>query len=167
MSAGSVQVSPLQMKALLFDEVHIQALHGTNDWKERWAPDFKFQDTPIALDVSVSGKPDKKEDEPSREYRVSVRLRVYEEPEASQKPPYFINVCANAWFVVMDDYPADRCLTLVEVNGASLVIGAIREEVARVTSRCHLGTLMLPTLRVVPGAPESEPPNTDQDDKSR
>ena len=156
MASGYVDVSPLQMKLLLFEKVHVEARYAPDQSDKQWAPNFEFQDTPIALDVSVAEKPGKVDGESTREYRVAVQLRVYEDPESSQNPPYSVDVSANAWFHVDPRYKSDQCLTLVEVNGASLVIGAIREEVARVTSRSHLGTLTLPTLRVVPSKNDKE-----------
>jgi hypothetical protein len=49
-------------------------------------------------------------------------------------------------FLLHPDYPADKRNTLMQITGASLAYGMIRETVANLTARGPHGTYLLPSV---------------------
>ncbi|MFM8831922.1 MAG: hypothetical protein ACKOHM_13075 [Spartobacteria bacterium] len=60
--------------------------------------------------------------------------------------PYYGDVVVEMRFLVHPDYPADKRNTLMQVNGASLAYGMVRETVANLTARGPHGTHLLPSV---------------------
>lgn len=81
---------------------------------------------------------------------VEMTVAIPNDPEDGKRAPYTLDIQAQAWIEVVDTIPSDKRREFVEVNGASLILGAIRELVLQVTGRSGLGPMLLPTLRFTP-----------------
>ena len=148
--AAAVVASPLQLRHLVFSRVCVAADFKAGEAIELRAPEFDFEGVEIRVRIGVAALEEENPD--PRGYRVDVELQIPNAPGGERRSPYSVDVHVQGWFEVVADLPAERRLSIVEVNGASMVIGAIRDEVARITSRSAFGTLTLPTLRIVPEA---------------
>lgn len=147
----TLTLSPLQLRQLLFKRVSIEAVFPVQEAQSHSAPSFDFTDTEIQLNVEL-GEREQDDLGAPYEYRMGVELKLIPSEAAKPQAPYRIDVAAQAWLSFYDHAtPPERRRSIVEVNGASIVIGAIREEIARITARSTLGTLTLPTLRIIPG----------------
>jgi len=161
--AAAVVASPLQLRHLVFSRVCVAADFKAGKALELRAPEFDFEGVEIRVRIGVAVL--EEADPGPRGYRVDVELQIPNSPGGERRSPYSVEVHAQGWFDVVADLPPERRLSIVEVNGASMVIGAIRDEVARITSRSAFGTLTLPTLRIVPetvtarAAEETSPSN--------
>ena len=60
--------------------------------------------------------------------------------------PYHGDVLVEMRFLVHPDYPADKRNNLMQVTGASLAYGMVRETVANLTARGPHGTHLLPSV---------------------
>ena len=60
--------------------------------------------------------------------------------------PYHGDVLVEMRFLVHPDYPADKRNNLMQVTGASLAYGMVRETVANLTARGPHGTYLLPSV---------------------
>jgi hypothetical protein len=60
--------------------------------------------------------------------------------------PYHGDVVAEMRFLIHPDYPAEKRNTLMQVTGASLAYGMVRETVANLTARGPHGTHLLPSV---------------------
>ncbi|MGT2509178.1 hypothetical protein [Cupriavidus basilensis] len=88
---------------------------------------------------------DHAEGEEPRDYMVSMAIQVSDGPE--KVIPYKVDVACVGYFSIPHAFPeADRREDIAVVNGASLLYGAIREQVSSITSRCWYGELQLPSL---------------------
>lgn len=58
--------------------------------------------------------------------------------------PYHGDVVVEMRFLIHPDYPADKRNTLMQVTGASLAYGMVRETVANLTARGPHGAYLLP-----------------------
>jgi hypothetical protein len=88
------------------------------------------------------------------ELEVLVASAIPEQPAA-----YHAEVTARGRFRVHDAYPKDKVEMLVNVNGASILYGAIREMLTNLTARCPHGAFLLPSVSFVPdggSAPENK-----------
>lgn len=148
--AAAVVPSPLQLRHLVFSRVCVTADFKAGKPTELRAPEFDFEGVEVRVRIGVAVH--QEEDPAPREYRVDVELKIPNSPGGERRSPYTVDVHAQGWFEVVAELAVARRLSIVEVNGASMVIGAIRDEVARITSRSAFGTLTLPTLRIVPEA---------------
>ncbi|MFE8031902.1 hypothetical protein [Thiohalocapsa marina] len=146
----TLTLSPLQLRQLLFTRVRVEARYSAEEAPSHWAPSFDFSDTEIQLNVEMG---ERENDDPSvgHDYRMGVRLQLVPSESEDNGIPYLVDVEASAWLRFIDQsLAAAKRRSVVEVNGASMIIGAIRDEVARITARSALGTLTLPTLRIIP-----------------
>lgn len=69
---------------------------------------------------------------------------------------YRIAIDAFALVLVRPDFPKADRLKLLQINGASMLYGALRDYVLTVTGRGVLPPLYLPTLRFVDGSEGTE-----------
>lgn len=87
-------------------------------------------------------------DDPLKKMLVLQVTLTAEDPAAP--PPYEVDVTARGFFRVHEGYPKDRADLLIEVNGASILYGAVRELVSNFTARSMRGTLILESLSFAP-----------------
>lgn len=133
-------LSPLQLKAHRFTQLHLEAV-------PQGVPG-----TPVELENRLSwGRLEKS----PLEWRVE--LHVSFAPSESQPGPYKGSADVIGFFEVAESWPEENRETLVTVNGASLLYGAIREMILTLSSRCSHGEFLLPTLRFSPPEQEAAP----------
>jgi len=143
-----LEMSPLQLKEMLYKKVLIEAAVDLTEVENYWAPTFDFHGVKMVTDLSVGVARDQQDD--PRHFMVEMKVAIPNEPEDGKRAPYTIDIQAQAWIEVADGIPKDKRREIVEVNGASLILGAVRELVLQVTGRSGLGPMLLPTLRFLP-----------------
>lgn len=148
-----VQLSPLQMKHLIFTKIVVELADSLEKTGELWAPNFDMNGVTVLAEISTA-MPDDQVNDPIN-FMVTMRLAILNEKENSKKSPYKIDISAQAWFEISSGIEIEKREDLVRVNGASLIMGAIRELVIQLTSRSGFGALTLPTLRFMPAAQAS------------
>jgi len=77
----------------------------------------------------------------------AVSVRVFLDNESSDNPPYFFHIEAFGIFVLASDLPSEASQQLATTSGA-ILIGAIRERLADLTSRGPWGGFMIPPIPV-------------------
>lgn len=145
-----VQLSPLQMKHLIFTKIVVELADSLEKTNELWAPNFDMNGVIVQTEISTA-MPDDQIGNPIN-FMVTMRLSILNEKENSKKSPYKIDIAAQAWFDISTGIEVSKRDDLVRINGASLMMGAIRELVIQLTSRSGFGALTLPTLRFMPAA---------------
>lgn len=148
MPADTLSASPLQLKQLFFARIHVEAESGDKFPDGVWAPEFDFSGVRFGHHIEVT--PAQKLENDRFQYVVAVVFQVFNEDDEAKACPYMLDIEARALFEMraMDD--EERRDNLVRVNGASMVIGAIREQVTLLTSRSIYGPLTIPSFRVEP-----------------
>lgn len=144
----TVERSPLQLKQILFTKLSVEVAQDTEKVSEYWAPAFDFSNTPITTRLELAVREDKKAD--PTDFKLVLRLSMGVSDNVREKVPYVIDVCAHAYFQLDPAFPSENRQTLVRINGASMMMGAIREQVLMMTSRSVFGPLSLPSLRFLP-----------------
>ena len=148
MGISHVEMSPLQMVGLTYTDIHVRPfIHRDNDG-EVLAPVIEFSDIDLACRVGCQRLSEQGDRDP--EYIVEVLVNLSEEQVVEHQLPYVISVEASGQFRLVGDIDPARQDEVVEVNGASLVVGALRQLVADLTARSSHGAITLPTLRFVP-----------------
>jgi preprotein translocase subunit SecB len=115
---------------------------------ERWAPNFDFEGVNISTEIN-SAVPQEQVDAP-RNFMITLRFSVLN--ETGKQCPYKIDLVAQGWFELAESIAQEKREELVRINGASLLLGAMRELVLQLTARSGFGPLLLPTLRFLPEA---------------
>ena len=131
-------LSPLQLKSHRFTQLHLEGI-------PKGIPDG---DVEVTTTLGVGRHVTE-----SREWRVD--LKVTFEPKGGQNGPYRGTSEIVGFFEILDGWPEKDCESLVAINGASLLYGAIREMVLMMSSRSSHGEFLLPTLRFQ--APQQSP----------
>ncbi len=85
-------------------------------------------------------------------------------PEPSAPVRYQGHLTIHGEFKIHPDFPADQRESMLLMNGASLLLGAVREMVLTVTSRSIAGELMLATFDARAFLKPPEPPPTGIED---
>lgn len=75
--------------------------------------------------------------------------------DASENVPYFFEIAAFGVLDILADTPLEIALSNAQVSGIQILVGAIREKLAGITSRGPWGAFMLPIIPIVPLAPIS------------
>lgn len=143
-----IERAPLQLKQIFFTKLSVEAAQETEKVAQYWAPEFDFSDVPITTHLELAVREDQP-DHPT-DFKLVLRLSFGTEAEVRQKVPYIIDVCAHAYFQMDKTFQTENRESLVRVNGASMMLGAIREQILMMTSRSVFGPLSLPSLRFLP-----------------
>lgn len=138
--------SPLQLQRLFFIKMLVEANPQYDG--EKPAFDYEFSGTPFLFEVGCG--PSSEEADNSNEFIVRVRLAIANENSDEQQAPYSIDLDAHAVFRLHPDFECEDRQDLVKINGASMVIAAMREQVSLLTGRSVYGPMTLPSLRVLP-----------------
>lgn len=86
-----------------------------------------------------------KRDKDDAPWRITMDVRFG--PSDKAKPVrYRGHLTVTGWFEVHPDFPEDKRLDLLRMNGGNLLLGAIRELVLTLTSRSARGPFELPTF---------------------
>ena len=75
-----------------------------------------------------------------------VELHLAYEPEAGELFPYTLHAEIEGIFELDSAEPLEEQKHLVAVNGASLLAGAIREQILTLTARHQYGPVLIPSL---------------------
>ncbi len=141
-----IEASPLQIKQLLFTKIEVEANLGEESGGF-WAPDFDFQGVVIHTDVSVEAE--EEPDEGPQGFFVQVKLAVFNDPDDEGKmAPYSFEIHSHAYFELFPAFDVERREKIVRVNGASMIVGAMRELLTHLTARSVHGPMTLPSLRI-------------------
>jgi len=148
-----MQPSPLQLSEIFF--VH-------TDIKPRSGPDvttppaartrFYFSNTDMTSTVEHAIAPD---DENSSLSNVLITLRIILDGDGENPPPYLVDVkCVGYFTISKAAFPdLEKRYDVAVVNGASLLYGAIREQILNTTLRMWYGELLLPAVTFFQNAP--------------
>lgn len=132
--------SPLQLRRLVFTQVHVDALVDV-------APGVANIATNASLGVSLST---------SNPRLVLLKLEVRFGPAEGSPPVYSGNVIAQGEFNVDEKVALETSERLAVINGASILYGAIREMVTNITARGPLGIpLILASMSFVETADQA------------
>ncbi|MQM37952.1 hypothetical protein KBTX_01956 [wastewater metagenome] len=137
--------SPLQLVSLVYTQIHVQPTAHAPASSE-------FDSLSLNCNVGFGELPDQGDD--PRDYTVEVRLWVSDEQVREHRFPYHLDMGARGHFRIAPGLDASRRKTIVEINGASLLVGAIRDMVTTLTARSVHGPVTLPTLRFIPESEE-------------
>lgn len=147
--------SPLQMKQLTFTKVYIEAnpdLYKEDDPLK--APEYDLEGVNIGHKFrSECLDTDSKE---PQLYYLELCLALPNKKGIGTPSPYFIDLCAHAVFEIDESCPLELRKSIVDVNGASMILGAMREVITQNTARSVYGPLTLPTLRFLPEDNQTE-----------
>lgn len=144
----SLAVSPIQMKHLAFKRMNVSAFDNPNETDAKWVEDFDFQGVNVTTNTTIARSNEDNPEDP-RNYMLTIQLLILNED--GKKCPYTVDIEAYAWFELLPkDMPIEKRDDFVHINGASVVIGAMREAILTMTARCVHGSLLLPTLRFLP-----------------
>lgn len=144
--AESMEISPLQLKQIVFTQVLIELSAGIEQAKEIWAPDFDMTGVEIRTQVETAIEQGTEED--PKTFIVRVNLTIPN--EMGKAAPYKVGLDAYGVFELAPVYPVNKRQGIIYVNGASIIVGAMREMITMFTSRAAFGAFTLPTLRFIP-----------------
>lgn len=147
MPSEVLKASPLQLKQLFFGRMHVEAESQERFPEGIWAPDFDFAGVQIGHHLEVS--PARLLESGRFQYVLMVVFQTFND-DSSKACPYILDFEARALFEIQSQADDARRDSLVRVNGASMVIGAIREQITLLTSRCLYGPLTIPSFRIEP-----------------
>lgn len=102
------------------------------------------------IQTSIDVIPQASDNDKVMRYVVVVVFRIPNAEEEEVVAPYTIDVEAQALIEMAAVEDENRGENLVRVNGGSMIVGAIREQVTQLTARSIYGPLTLPTLRILP-----------------
>ncbi|MFZ5510782.1 MAG: hypothetical protein ACOZCP_12085 [Pseudomonadota bacterium] len=142
---------PLRLEQYFFTEIQVRA-----------NPDFKPAGTLVGSHVDVRSNAGVIEDRTDHYF---VDCVVSLDETKSENPPYFFRVNAFGILNASDPDLTDDVAKqhLVRSAGAQVLIGAIRELVAELTSRGPWGVFVVPIIPIappMPTAPEPQPEGT-------
>lgn len=142
---AGVRVSPLQMKQMVYTQFHIQTSGDIDNAEEMWGPTFDFQG--VGFDIQNQVAVNSTQEDDPREFMVTLSVSCPGGNSDGKKPPYTIALKATAWFEVSDQFPKDKRTDMVQVNGSSMMLSAMREAVSLITGRLAYGQVTLPALQ--------------------
>lgn len=148
--AIKVSSSPLQLKQIIFSKVEVEAL-ADND--SEFEADFDFDGVLINTEVMTAIREGEEAD--PRNFMIALKYEIPNNEEQEKKAPYKIALEAQGWFELAPVYDIEKRKDIVTVNGASMIVGAMREMVSQITGRSINGPMTLPSLRFVPSDDES------------
>jgi preprotein translocase subunit SecB len=97
-------------------------------------------------------------DDPLR-YQATLKVDLQDNPDSPSKPYYFGSLEVVGFFRVSPAYKDDPD-KLVNISGASLLYGSIRELVCNLTARGPWGMVTLPTVNFTPQPAPAVPAET-------
>lgn len=138
--------SPLQLERYHFREIHLQCAETA--------------DPEVAGRLATRLNCGRNTQNP-RQWRVELAVTFGNEPN-SKPTPYKGSIAVEAFFAVHPDFPEEKMEGLIEVTGASMVYGVIRECLSNLTARGPHGMYILPSVsflqKSLPGSPQAGSP---------
>ncbi len=142
-----IEASPLQLKQLLYSKIQVEAVDTVDAAPEdMWAPAFNFEGVVIDSEVLLVVQEGQEED--PRDFMMLLNLSVRNDSENGGKlPPYTFDIHSQAWFEMKPIFDIEKRESLVRINGASMIVSAMRELLTLLTARSSYGPMTLPSLR--------------------
>jgi preprotein translocase subunit SecB len=147
--AIKVSSSPLQLKQIIFSKVEVEAV----DNDSAFDADFDFNGVVINTEIMTAIKEGEEAD--PQNFIVALKYEIPNEEGQEKIAPYTIALEAQGWFELAPIYDVEKRKDMVTINGASMIVGAMREMVSQITGRSINGPLTLPSLRFTPSDDES------------
>lgn len=148
--AIKVSSSPLQLKQIIFSKIEVEAVVD-ND--HEFEADFDFDGVLINTEVMTAIREGEEAD--PQNFMVALKYEIPNEEGQEKKAPYNIVLEAQGWFELAPIYDIEKRKDMVTINGASMIVGAMREMVSQITGRSINGPMTLPSLRFTPTDNES------------
>ena len=145
----AITLSPLQLKQLIYTRVRIDAYEPENFTEEFWGPNFDFEGVGINIQVGLPGS----DDEHPIEHIVNLRFAISNSAKLHKKSPYTIDIEAQAHFELAPNFREGDIIErekIVRVNGASIILGSVRDMIHLLTARSMYGPITVPTLKFAP-----------------
>jgi hypothetical protein len=169
-----VNISPVQLVHLTFHRVSVETDSEHLAVATSESVDAHGMFDGVIVRTGATKKRIDKEDHRGIPYFLTLRLLIDNEADPSNSAqkfsPYKVDVEAGGVVIVANGADALGDLEdLVTVNGLALVWGAIREQVATLTSRMPAGTALLPSVNFLDmrkGAEGSDAPVSRQESSS-
>jgi len=149
-----IEASPLQLKQLLYSKIQVEAVDAPPE--DMWAPTFNFEGVVINSEVLLVVQEGQEED--PRDFMMLLKLSVRNDSEDGGKlSPYTFDIHSQAWFEMAPIFDIEKRESLVRINGASMIVSAMRELLTLLTARSSHGPMTLPSLRFLAnGEPEKQ-----------
>jgi preprotein translocase subunit SecB len=145
--------SPLQVNRLIFTKVNIEPTFSPFEENSHSIDALNFDFDKVVFNVAIETGIAEGQDENPLDYYVELKYSILN--EAGKICPYKVDMAAAGIMKVSEKIPVAKRDNIVTVNGASILMGAIREMVSTITSRSALGLLMLPTVNFADHAIEN------------
>lgn len=126
---------PLQLERSFFTKLHIDVNQEYRTEQNK----TENAEVEIAVGLNVA----QHNTDPHR-YQIRLTIDGIEGKEAPT--PYNISLQIVGYFVVDNEFEHNHIAKLVEINGASILYSAAREQVLNVTGRGPWGAFQLPTI---------------------
>lgn len=133
--------SPLQLEHYTLADITIKPYEGYLPPSDSRYPSFDDADFGSAVEFGSASR-----DGVATGSLWGIRLQLTCQVKEGRQFPYQFSV-AIAGVLDGSNMPEDSRANLVLVNGTSLLYGALRDEILRLTSRMAHGPLMLPTVQ--------------------
>ena len=131
--------SPLQLEHYELAALQISPVDDFVDEGEGRYPSFDNANFESVVDFGEAQRGDEASDS-----LWGIKLRLRATPKEGRSFPYIFDL-SIVGFLNGAKLPDDKRQDLVLVNGTSLLYGALRDEILRLTSRMRHGALLLPT----------------------
>ena len=125
---------PLQLDAYYVDRLTFEVVDGWDDEPES------------SWDIEVDPTHLRNEEDP---FEQQVALSVRFGPAEGSSAPYRGEIAGRAFFRVTDEDDLDKAASLVAFNGASILFGLLRGQVAQVTAFARWSTFLMPPVNLV------------------
>lgn len=86
---------------------------------------------------------------------LGIELVAWLDAETSENSPYTFKISAYGVLNIAPGTPLEAAMQLAHLSGAQILVGAAREEIARITSRGPWGAFMLPIIPLLAVTPQS------------
>lgn len=86
---------------------------------------------------------------------LGIELAVWLDAETSENSPYTFKISAYGVLNIAPGMPLEAATQLAHLSGAQILVGAVREEIARITSRGPWGAFMLPIIPLLAATPQA------------
>lgn len=141
----TIQLSPLQLEYLVFTKTYVEVYEPFEVINDLLAAQFDFDGVNLQVQYTVS-----QQKHSTTNFLVTLNVAALNNEAMDKKTPYTFDVSVQGVFKLADSFECDNRYDVVQVNGAAMLYGAIREMLQQVTARSILGPLLLPTLHFLP-----------------
>lgn len=112
---------------------------------DQFVPDLKSLTGDIATTISISPHKDDK-----RRFRLALHVKIQRSPgKEARFFPYEIDIKGRGYFTFEREYSPNDMEHVLRLNGASILYGLMRGQIAQITAQSVHGQFLLPTLNFV------------------